>query len=126
MPATSQTGSEANTFGRTAGKRIAQYLNASNISGNSNECTVNGVPIVIKCARLGNGSVGVSHDMQNRIHAVLGAFANPNGSYDLYWLNVAQAIQHMRPRKGKRIGLIDKAVFVNAGQLMQTIPPSAV
>lgn len=137
MPATEkEKGSEANAFGREKCQRIAQYLNASNQSSNSNECTINGRRVVIKCARSGTRSVGVSYQMLKRIDAVLGAFADANGVFEVYWLDVALAQQHMLPRtrtikatglteKGK-MGLIQKAVFIDKGQHVQQIPSAAV
>ncbi len=86
MSATKQKGSEANTYGRLEGQRIARYLNATHTRSNSNECTINAIPIVIKCAHLRTGSVGVSIAMLKRLHSVMGAFETANGNYNLYRL----------------------------------------
>ena len=60
MTANQQTGAAGNTFGRMCGRRVAQWLNASNTNSRSNECTINGSSVVIKCANSNTSSVGIS------------------------------------------------------------------
>src|SRR5438105_967142 len=66
-----ESGARANAWGRSKSKEIALALNATQLSSNSNECTLGEERVVIKCARRGNNKIGVPYKMLPRIARVI-------------------------------------------------------
>lgn len=126
-----ETGSAGNDYGRDCGEVIASILGATKVrtGRNSNECQLNGKRVVIKCARSKRPQqVGVYCAMLDRLEAVIGAFENEDGSYDVYEMPLARYKALMRFREytnGDR-GLVKRAVFEQSGTLLRYISRSDV
>lgn len=122
MPQDRASGAEASQFGHECGARVAIALGTRLRSGASNECQVNGERVVIKCARRGNNRVGVSYNMLTNLDAVLGAFQEPNGLYQVLRLPAQRCATLMQqsptasrgPSSG-RVGMVNRAVFEQEG-----------
>jgi hypothetical protein len=120
MPQDRDTGAAANDYGRTTARRIATKIGATVIPRSSNECRLDGEKIVIKCARFGTPSIGVTYKMLDRLDGILGAFELNDGSYDLFLLGPdafrenMSATQSMGSSAGK-VGMVAKRVFVQRG-----------
>lgn len=96
------------------------------LGSKSNEAMFRGKRTVIKCAAMNTSSVGVSYLMLERIHSVIGAFKQPDGSYNLILLPVATFVAHQRPTRSKgpsngRVGLVSRAIFETKGTELETV-----
>lgn len=118
-----ESGAAANAWGRTTARRIAERLGAKPLSQNSNEAILDGQRVVIKCAQIGTGMIGVTHRMLPRLDAVIAALQNDDGSFDLWSLS-PQAVQgKMTPTKSTgaskgRVGMVKTSVFTLRGSSM--------
>ncbi|MBK8018842.1 MAG: hypothetical protein IPK20_20495 [Betaproteobacteria bacterium] len=126
MPQNKQSGVAGNQFGRTTAPLIAREIGARMLGTKSNEAELDGERIVIKCARAGTLSVGVSYLMLKRIRRVLGAFEQSNGSFCIYSLTVAEYSKAMTPTRSKgpsagKVGIVRRAVFETRGTQVATI-----
>jgi len=120
MPQNRDSGAEGNRYGREFGKRVATALGAKKVSSGSNECDFNGERIVIHCARMKTGTVGVTRRMVEKLQAVLGAFEQVDGSYRVYRLPMQSYRDHMKPsrslgRSAGNVFLVDRKVFEEHG-----------
>jgi hypothetical protein len=120
MPQDRDSGAEGNRYGRECGKRVATALGATNVSAHSNECDFNGERIVIHCARMKTGSVGVTRRMVERLPAVLGAFEQEDGSYRVYRLPMQSYRDHMKPSRSRSkaardVFIVERKVFEEQG-----------
>jgi hypothetical protein len=116
-----RSGAAGNAFGRDCGRRVADALGARLEDPNSNRCSLYGKRVVIKCARHGTTSVGVTYKMLEEIDAVLGAFECVNGSFDLYLLGVAQYKIGMTQTRSKgpssgKVAKFSKREFIDLGE----------
>jgi hypothetical protein len=121
MPQDGDTGAAANEYGRTTARSIATKIGATEIQRSSNECRLDGEKIVIKCARLGTPSIGVTYRMLDGLDSILGAFELDDGSYDLYILapDVFRANMSATQSRGAsagKVGMVTKTVFVELGR----------
>jgi hypothetical protein len=121
------SGAEGNRYGHECGKKIATALGAQMLRAGSNECLLNGERIVIKCAHKGTSSVGVTHQMLNRIVAVVGAFEQADGSYHVLRLSAEQYAAHMHPTRSRgpsagRVGTVKTVVFAQEGTALAVLP----
>ena len=96
----------------------------------SNEATLDGRHIVIKCARRRTRSVGVSLQMLPTLAAVLGTFEQDDGTFEVFSLDADIYRARMTPTRSRgasagRVGMVTKRVFTNEGERMQrlTIDP---
>jgi hypothetical protein len=64
------SGAAADKWGRETASALAQKLGATQFSGSSNECRLDGDRVVIKCAAAANDSVGVTFKMLDRLDAL--------------------------------------------------------
>ena len=119
MPQNRDSGAEGNRYGREYGKRVATSLGATNVSASSNECDFNGERVVIHCARMNTGTVGVTRRMVEKLPAVLGAFEQEDGSYRVYRLPMQSYRDHMKPslshRNAGRVFIVERKVFEEQG-----------
>ena len=128
MPQDRSSGSAGNLYGRECGKRIAAALGAERIrtDGNSNECLLGGMRIVIKCSRAATQQqVGVYLSMLERLDAVVGAFENENRSTDIVRLSAKDYAECMRVRSyvSGDLGLVHRRSFAEKGILLTALPP---
>lgn len=101
MPQDHESGAAASAWGRETAIKIARAIGATEPSGLSNECRLNGDPIVIKCAAVNTDQVGVTYRMLPHLRFVLGAFQQPDGSFDLYSLTPEEYAANQRPTRSK-------------------------
>jgi hypothetical protein len=92
----------------------------------TNEATLDGKRIVIKCARPRTQSVGVSYQMLRTLEAVLGAFQRDDGAFDVFSLCARIYRQHMTDTRSKgpaagRVGIVTKNVFTAEGESIGTV-----
>ena len=121
MPQDRDTGAAANEYGRVTARKIATKIGATEIQRSSYECRVDGVKIVIKCARVGTPSIGVTYKMLDRLDGILGAFELDNGSYDLFLLEPHAFRENMSATQSSgasagKVGKVTKNVFVQRGR----------
>jgi hypothetical protein len=94
----------------------------------SNECSLGGKRIVIKCARPNTNSVGVTYLMLKRLDEIVGAFELDDGSFEVWALTPSQYQQSMRATASKgpsagRVGLVTKVVFEERGRSLGRVRP---
>jgi hypothetical protein len=123
MPQDQASGSAANDFGREAASRVAEIIGAKLRGPASNEADYRGRRVVIKCARAGTTSVGVTYKMQPRLDEIIGAFEVAGGAYELFVLPVADFTKHQRQTASTgasagKVGLVSRAVFVSHGRFL--------
>jgi len=128
MPQGRSSGAEGDRYGREFGRRIAAALGAKPLTNGSNECSLNGERVVIKCAHEGTRSVGVSYKMFERIKAVLGAFEDGNGSYRVLRLPVERCASISTPTRSRgaslgKVGIIQRSVFETEGIFVKVVRP---
>ncbi|MCI0628526.1 MAG: hypothetical protein L0387_43905 [Acidobacteria bacterium] len=92
----------------------------------SNEATLAGRRIVIKCARLRTQSVGVSYQMLPSLDAVVGAFQRDDGAFDVFSLDSQIYREHMTDTRSRgasagRVGIVPKHVFTAEGESIGTV-----
>ena len=116
MPQDQHTGAAAGEYGRSTARQIARLIGAQPVSETSNECLLDDVRIVIKCARHNTMSVGVTYTMLDRIERVLGAFETAEGSYELLWLDRDTYRSHMTATRSTtgaagKMGMVLRQIF---------------
>jgi hypothetical protein len=121
-----QTGAAAAQWGRETAKRLAKALGASIPTGISNECILDGQPVVIKCAAATTDSVGVTYSMLKRVARIIGAFETSENTFNVWSLTPKQYESQMRDTASKgasagKVGLVRRAHFENAGTHIGTI-----
>ena len=120
------SGAAADEWGRKTAREIASKLGAEMKSATSNEATLNGKNIVIKCAAPATDSVGVTFKMLDRLDSVVAAFQRDDGSFELWRLPADRFRREMRdtrstgPSAGK-VGLVRKDVFEQHGELITRV-----
>jgi hypothetical protein len=126
LPQDRESGAAASSWGRDTAKRIAKAIGATPPTGASNECSLAGQRIVIKCAKLATDQVGVTYNMLPRLAYVLGAFEREDGAFDLYRLDPQVYDARERPTRSRgrsagRVGKVRRKVFETEGQFYKTI-----
>lgn len=121
MSQTRETGAAANQFGKNAARQIAHQLQLKRLSNVSNEVLYEGQRAVIKSAHLGNGYIGVSLKMLDRIDLIIAAFENIDGYFDLYTLDAQTFKENIRIGHHEHIALVKKKVFLESGQFIKDI-----
>lgn len=121
MPQDRDTGAAGNEYGRETARKIATKIGATELQGSSNECVLDGERIVIKCARLGTPSIGVTYRMLDHLDGILGAFELADGTYDLFVLEPAVVRENMSATRSKgasagKVGMVAKNIFVQLGR----------
>src|SRR5690242_4414571 len=104
MPQDRDSGAQAAEWGKATARQIAVRLGATNLRDRSNECTLNGRPVTIKCAAPKTIYVGVTYLTLKRIEAVVGAFQADDGSFDLWEMAAADFTRMMRDAAGSGTG----------------------
>lgn len=122
MPQNQKTGSKANQYGHETSNVIAEKIGAVSISETSNEFSYEGRLITIRCAKIGNGQVGVTYNMLDRIDSVIAAFQVEQDRYQLYEISPALYKQFMRDSKNEgHVGLITKKTLKEHGKLLSVV-----
>ena len=115
-----ESGAAASKWGKETARRLAAALGVSSPSGTSNECSLDGLPVVIKCAGRATDSVGVTFRMLTRVARVIGAFEDDRGEFDVWGITPRQFETHMRDTASKgasagKVGLVRRSVFEASG-----------
>ncbi len=126
MPQDRITGATAAKWGRETARKIAAAIGASPPTVNSNECTLDGRRIVIKCAAPKTDSVRVTYQMLDRISEIIGAFQLNGMTFDIWVLSVSIARSTMRPTASRgassgKVGIISKATFLAKGSKLTQV-----
>ena len=77
--------------------------------------------IVIKCARPGTTSVGVTYRMLSYLDTIVAAFERPDGQYDLYELTPRLYESLMAPTRSRgasagKVGIVSREAIRGAGK----------
>jgi uncharacterized protein with GYD domain len=125
MPQDRGSGAAGNAFGRETAPKIAAEIGARMLGTGSNEADWNGSRIVIKCARPGTTSVGVTKAMLDRIGSVVAAFQHLDGRYDVFEMSSAHFASLMRDSRSSgsagRVGIVTHRDFKTHGRPIRTI-----
>lgn len=126
MPQNQETGAAGNTFGRETAGKVAAVLGATMVGRGSNEARMGGRRIVIKCARVTTPSVGVTYRMLELVDAILGAFEQADGSFEIVELSPAAYKRLMQPTRSTgpsagRVGIVSRPSFIAHGIRLRTI-----
>jgi hypothetical protein len=119
MPQDSESGRKAREWGLSTARLVAREIGAEMLRVNSNECNYRGARIVIKCARDGTDSVGVTYAMLKRVKKVYGAFEGADNSFHIWVLSSSEYNQLARKRVSTTrrytntgpIGMVQKESF---------------
>jgi hypothetical protein len=120
------SGAAANEWGRLTARAIASKIGAVMKGRISNEATLNGETVVIKCAASATNSVGVTFKMLDRLDSIIGAFQLDDESFELGSLSPEKFHQEMRDTRSKgsaagKVGIVRKDVFEKSGRLLARI-----
>jgi len=120
------SGAAANEWGRVTARAIASKIGAVMNGRTSNEATLEGKKVVIKCAARATDSVGVTFKMLDRLDSVIGAFQLDDESFELWSLSADKFHQEMRDTRSKRsaagkVGLVRRNFFQNNGRLLAKV-----
>jgi len=120
------TGADGNRFGRETAPLIARAIGATILGSQSNEVTYKGSRAVIKCAARKTNSVGVTYHMLGRVDSVLGAFQQPDGSFEVRMLPATIFAQQMRPTRSRgasagKVGVVSRGVFERRGEYIKNV-----
>jgi hypothetical protein len=105
---------------------LAKALGASIPAGGSNECILDGKPVVIKCAAASTDSVGVTFQMLKRVALIIGAFQTAENTFDVWSITPEQYESQMRDTASKgasagKVGLVRRSYFEKTGVHIGTV-----
>jgi hypothetical protein len=126
MPQDRLTGAAGNAFGRATAPLIAKAIGATMLGSRSNEAVLGGNRVVIKCAAPNTTSIGVTYVMLERLHSVVGAFQQTNGSFSVILLPVTifaseQRLSRSQGASKGKVGLVSRSVFERKGTKLRTV-----
>ena len=84
----SQSGADANFMGRRMAVKVSQYIGATLIGKNSNECFFKSLNCVIKTCNLGNDLVGITNKMHQKLDAVIFAEEISPNKFNIYLIRM--------------------------------------
>lgn len=119
MPQNRETGAAGNTYGHEMAPKIAAAIGATMTRPGSNEVSWNGQRAVIKSARKGTSSVGVTYSMLETLDVVIGAFQHKSGAYEVYTLPARLfgelAADSRSSGAQGRVGVVARKTFLERG-----------
>jgi hypothetical protein len=120
------TGAAANDWGFATARAIASKIGAVMKGRTSNEATLDGKQVVIKCAASTTDSVGVTFKMLDRLDSIIGAFQLDDGSFELWSLSPEKFRQEMRDTRSRgssagKVGLVRRNFFERSGTLLARV-----
>ena len=126
MPQDRASGADANNYGRETARKIAIAIGAVSISETSNEFEFDNRKITIRCARKKNTQVAVPYKLLKRVSAVMAAFEQENGDYEVYEINSNNFKDNMRKTRSKgpfagRGGVVGKSAFIHEGKFVRKV-----
>jgi hypothetical protein len=92
----------------------------------SNEATIDGKTVVIKCAASGIDSVSVTFKMLDRLDSIIGAFQLDDGSFELWSLSPERFRNGMCDTRSRgsaagKVGMVRRGSFEKSGRLLARI-----
>ena len=120
------SGAAANEWGRETARQIASRIGAVMLGPGSNEASLDGKRVVIKCAGRVTESVGVTFKMLETLDAVIAAFQLDDGSFELWSLPSDVFRAEMRDRRSRgaasgKVGLVRRCVFSSRGRFVARV-----
>jgi hypothetical protein len=120
------SGAAGDAFGRETAPRIAQAIGATMLGTTSNEALLDGRRVVIKSARPQTPSVGVTHQMLERLESVIGAFQRDDGAFEVISLPADVYRARMTDTRSTGasaggVGIVAKSVFIAEGQPVSVV-----
>ena len=128
MPQNQDSGAAGHSFGRQTAPRIAHAIGATMRGDTSNEADFNGQRVVIKCAGQKTQSVGVTYLMLERLDAIIAAFEQSDGAFEVISLPADIYRQRMTETRSRgasagAVGIVTKSVFISEGRPISTVLP---
>lgn len=125
------SGAAANEWGRVTARAIASKIGAAMKGRTSNEATLDGKRIVIKCAASATDSVGVTFKMLDRLDSIIGAFQLDDESFELWSLSPEKFRLEMRDTlsrgsAARKVGIVRRDSFEKSGRLLARVRLDAV
>ena len=125
-----ESGARANEFGHENATTIISQLGGTNGKPGSNEFELNGERVSVHSAHYRSGrvqSVGVTLNCLRTIKAVLGAFQDKDGRYQLLKLPAEQFKEFSRPTASRgpsaeRVVLVKRKMFEDHGKVVMVLP----
>jgi hypothetical protein len=120
------SGAAANEWGRVTARAIASKIGAVMKGRTSNEATLDGKKVVIKCAASTTDSVGVTFKMIDRLDSIIGAFQLDDESFELWSLSPERFRQEMRDTRSRgsaagKVGIVRRDSFEKRGSLLARV-----
>lgn len=120
------SGAAANEWGRVTARAIASKIGAVMKGRISNEATLDGKKVVIKCAASATDSVGVTFKMLDRLDSIIGAFQLDDESFELWSLSPETFRQEMRDTRSRgsaagKVGIVRRDSFEKGGMLLARV-----
>jgi hypothetical protein len=120
------SGAKANKWGRETARQIASLIGAVMLTSNSNEASLDGKRVIIKCSARATGRVGVTFKILGSLDSVIGAFRLNDGSFELWSLPSDVFRAEMKPTRSRgasagKVGQVRRSVFTSRGTLMGNI-----
>jgi hypothetical protein len=129
MPQDRESGARASQYGRDCGKRIMEAIGAKVVKPGSNECSMGDELLSIHCARKNTDRVGVTYKALEQVSAVLGAFEQEDGSYNVWrmpknkYSELMTGTKSLGSSKGK-VGMVKRISFERYGVLFANVKVS--
>ena len=125
-----RSGQEANRYGRTMARKVAQHLGTRLISSASNEAMYDGKRIVIKSAHYKTGEIGVSKNTLSRADAIIAALETQKGDYALYeitpqWYNHRMRLSRSSSPSAPKIMMVSCKAIIDECQFLTNMPRPA-
>lgn len=107
-------------------RAIASKIGAVMKGRTSNEATLDGKKVVIKCAASATDSVGVTFKMLDRLDSIIGAFQLDDEFFELWSLSPEKFRQEMRDTRSRgsaagKVGIVRKDFFEKSGRLLARV-----
>jgi hypothetical protein len=120
------SGAAANKWGRETARQIASRIGAAMLTLRSNEASLDGQRVVIKCAARATGSVRVTFKILGTVDAVIAAFQLDDGSFELWSLPRDVFCAEMRGTRSRgasagKVGKVHRSVFSRRGTFLRRL-----
>lgn len=115
------SGAAASRWGLETARQVASQLGATMKGGRSNEASLKGQKVVIKCAAATTDKVGVTYKMLEKLDAVIGAFECDDGAFELWSLQTDQFKAAMHARSQGEQGMVRRDFFRSDGKFLRKV-----
>ena len=116
------TGRRGNERGRSETARAADVLGIEKVpDARGNEYVYKGEQVALKWAKYGNGRIGITKDMSDRVDAVIGVLENSAGRRELWYIDLDILLPHGEPAvKNKKLLMYSTRLLLTEGTLITT------